>query len=901
MTLKYFFEPEAVEELVEGVQLEFPNPDQPIALADLAELFKYNVWRKIAKHLGLSATGKLQDIVDRVVAMWLERGDLVPFVPPPPKKKMQVEDWIASKPSPSSPSDQVASKRDVRSFADWFQEKRIEDAERQEQLRREDLERMERAEKHQHTMMSMLKEHGTKIEQHDVTLEDQNVDRIAQLEALGFDFNPTGMTFDTSGDATSSAGGKGIESIPSDDVNDPSASPVPPGGTNDPVVPRETIVADRLPIVADVLAKSGLDLFQMDLERVAKFILGDEASPVLVAKMTDLLRQGHPGINFLISSPTPRPREAAMILLEGALLHDTTVACAEAVLSIPGIQDFVSADPSNASLLFLGTNPSSDLVGEVSDYLSSESFQAILRHSTTSAASNLDNLIVTHTAEATRIAALRDEGRELYLERRYQKSVVQFSSALRIRTRNFTVTPRLGRKDLLLAQILGNRAAALLMVGAFDPAASDCRKGLEQIPDATAWDLKADSGPALSCRLLGRSGRALLKAGNVDAAEEAFDGTIRIANETFARYGRDNVDPKAVKLLDQSIINASLDKTDARRFRVEKSEINKLCSGLPPNVAAHRQILAHVKTALELAPGDVELHSYIVQLFAGMKRWADLALHCERFASDCVKLDGVFVGDLTGLNPFPSAPRAQTLKGDHFDLSVWDVATNAPKLLSEKAVGEAVLRMPVSMLPLYLRALRLEERYAEGGRALSVLLASAREGNRADYPITWLEREQKKRIRTCTSKDDGDALYHKGQYEEAAAKYADCFLVDAKGEDIATADGSNGGGRLHAVLHCNRAACFMSKKQYREAAKECTAALDIHPSYMKAMLRLARCYSRLQRYEEAVSEYRRWIFLAEAAKQNPQRAASEYDATCYFDKPSDATADDIEKAQVELR
>lgn len=209
MTLKYFFEPEAVEELVEGVQLEFPNPDQPIALADLAELFKYNVWRKIAKHLGLSATGKLQDIVDRVVAMWLERGDLVPFVPPPPKKKMQVEDWIASKPSPSSPSDQVASKRDVRSFADWFQEKRIEDAERQEQLRREDLERMERAEKHQHTMMSMLKEHGTKIEQHDVTLEDQNVDRIAQLEALGFDFNPTGMTFDTSGDATSSAGGKG--------------------------------------------------------------------------------------------------------------------------------------------------------------------------------------------------------------------------------------------------------------------------------------------------------------------------------------------------------------------------------------------------------------------------------------------------------------------------------------------------------------------------------------------------------------------------------------------------------------------------------------------------------------------------------------------------------------------
>ena len=330
--------------------------------------------------------------------------------------------------------------------------------------------------------------------------------------------------------------------------------------------------------------------------------------------------------------------------------------------------------------------------------------------------------------QVAHIAALRDEGRELYLERRYQESVVRYSSALRIRTCNFTVTPRLGQNDLILAQTLGNRAAALLMVGAYDAAASDCRKGLEQIPDAAVWDLKADSGPALRSRLLGRMGRALLKAGKVDAAEEAFDTTIRIADETFVRYGRDNVDPKAVNLLDQSIADATLNKTDARRLREEKNEINKYCSGLPPNVAAQRygaQILAHVKTALELAPGDVELHSHTVQLFAYMKRWADLALHCERFASDCVKFDGVFVDDLASLNPYPSAPLAQTLKGDHFDLSVLDAATNAPKLLSEEAVGEAVRRMPMSMLPIYLRALRLEERYAEAQRAASVLLASA--------------------------------------------------------------------------------------------------------------------------------------------------------------------------------
>jgi len=575
---------------------------------------------------------------------------------------------------------------------------------------------------------------------------------------------------------------------------------------------------------------------------------------------------------------------------------------------LPGFGTKSEAKPLAASLLFresinITVDASFDSTSGPMPFL--DPFASEPASATAEAAPRPPSIPATAPSEgqAAHIAALRDQGRELYLERRYQESVVRYSSALRIRTCNFTLPPRLGQNDMLLAQILGNRAAALLMVGAYDAAASDCRRGLQQIPDVLVWDLKADSGPALRSRLLGRMGRALLKTGKVDAAEEAFDATIRIADETFAKYGREYIDPKAANLLDQSIADATLNKTDARRLREEKSEINKHCSGLPPNVAAQTrgpQILAHVKTALELAPGDIELHSHTVQLFAYMERWADLALHCERFASDCVKYDGVFVDDLTSLNPYPSAPLAQTLKGDHFDLSVLDAVTNAPKLLSEDAVGEAVRRMPISMLPHYLRALRLEERYAEAQRAASVLLACAREGALAGCPTTWLEREQKKRIRTCTTKDTGDALFRKGQYEEAAAKYAACLLVDGEGEDIATTNGSNAGGRLHAVLHCNRAACFMATKQYREAAKECTAALRIHTLYMKAMLRRARCHSRLQRHEEAVSEYQHWISIAEAAARNPQSAAAEYAAACYFDKPSDTTPEDIEKARIEL-
>ena len=178
---------------------------------------------------------------------------------------------------------------------------------------------------------------------------------------------------------------------------------VPSGGTNDPVVPpRESTIADRVSIVADALADPDiLNRFQLDPKGAARDIHGDEASPVLVAKTADLLLQGHPAIKSLLSGPTPRRKEAAMILLEGVLLHDDNMACAEAALSVPGIQDFIAADPSNASLLFLGTDPPSSLVEEVSDkYMSNDAFQALLHLSTSSAASLLCKFIATHTTEA---------------------------------------------------------------------------------------------------------------------------------------------------------------------------------------------------------------------------------------------------------------------------------------------------------------------------------------------------------------------------------------------------------------------------------------------------------------------------------------------------------------------
>ena len=69
------------------------------------------------------------------------------------------------------------------------------------------------------------------------------------------------------------------------------------------------------------------------------------------------------------------------------------------ILSIPGIPEKISDDLSNAALLFLHTSPPPDLIEELSKFLSSDLFQAILRHSTVKAASFLSKFIANNTTQ----------------------------------------------------------------------------------------------------------------------------------------------------------------------------------------------------------------------------------------------------------------------------------------------------------------------------------------------------------------------------------------------------------------------------------------------------------------------------------------------------------------------
>jgi tetratricopeptide (TPR) repeat protein len=207
------------------------------------------------------------------------------------------------------------------------------------------------------------------------------------------------------------------------------------------------------------------------------------------------------------------------------------------------------------------------------------------------------------------------------------------------------------------------------------------------------------------------------------------------------------------------------------------------------------------------------------------------------------------------------------------------------------------------MIATYLRSLRLEERYPAADACLTALELFVATGNSRFPPaqlqreFSWLEKERSKLNRTKTGREKGDELFRHGDFELAALHYSNCLNVDMEGVSDGV-DGPNAGGRLHAVLHCNRAACLMAMKRYEDALEECSAALRIHSRYMKAMLRRARCYHRLQRYQEAISEYKRYLDLVDEAGRTPDSGA--VITPCLFDGPKDVNADNIKEVNAEL-
>jgi len=104
------------------------------------------------------------------------------------------------------------------------------------------------------------------------------------------------------------------------------------------------------------------------------------------------------------------------------------------------------------------------------------------------------------------------------------------------------------------------------------------------------------------------------------------------------------------------------------------------------------------------------------------------------------------------------------------------------------------------------------------------------------------EKEQAYVQRAEKAKQEGDTLFGQSKYRDALARYADGLRLTASKGD------------LRASIRNNRAACFLSLHNHRDAVTECNAALDAFPSNPKVLARRSRAFELSNKPKAALDD-----------------------------------------------
>lgn len=93
-------------------------------------------------------------------------------------------------------------------------------------------------------------------------------------------------------------------------------------------------------------------------------------------------------------------------------------------------------------------------------------------------------------------------------------------------------------------------------------------------------------------------------------------------------------------------------------------------------------------------------------------------------------------------------------------------------------------------------------------------------------------------------KEKGNELFKNYKFRDALAMYGQALRVDPLNKDT------------NSKLYYNRALVNTKLGNIKEALVDCNEALKINPTYLKALLKRAKCYHDLEKYEECVEDYK---------------------------------------------
>ncbi|TDH70723.1 hypothetical protein CCR75_004242 [Bremia lactucae] len=100
--------------------------------------------------------------------------------------------------------------------------------------------------------------------------------------------------------------------------------------------------------------------------------------------------------------------------------------------------------------------------------------------------------------------------------------------------------------------------------------------------------------------------------------------------------------------------------------------------------------------------------------------------------------------------------------------------------------------------------------------------------------------------KASSAKELGNKFFTRGSYLDAIECYTTALKLCPSEEEYAY---------NRAVYFSNRAACLLRLGRTEESIDDCTQAVTLSPTYVKALLRRAEAYEKLDKLEEALADF----------------------------------------------
>ena len=480
------------------------------------------------------------------------------------------------------------------------------------------------------------------------------------------------------------------------------------------------------------------------------------------------------------------------------------------------------------------------------------------------AANEADAAAAQYLMNVEKADSYRRQGKEHYTNNKYEDALHAYTQSLYHCPTDWSTR----------AIVLGNKAAALMMLQRFVEAAADCNAALE-----------ADKSMV---KLYVRRARCEVRLGQFTEAEDTCNYVLKLPLQ--AKIPKVHGKPANAAISpDQDV---ELAHADANKCLTDLRAARLLLQRLSANSAIHdwQGLLGASDDLLDLCPQSSAAQAARITALNRLQRWEEGKLFAEQVTSSAhITIQRLGAHPDANL-PAPAPP-----------LLRW-AAVSKPSSGSSAAsslqvnvltVVEVMLCMPPALARPYLTALKnvnashqcCAEVMLKVQAVLSELVRRCKHGLQGAEDDGWGDDDaddddmdsgspqkspSKKKANAQTKskvlkewswvkeesdiintlhkqKNAADGHFKAQRYKEAATKYAAALQVDANAV------------RWNAILHSNRAAAYMAMGKHDDAVRDCHAALSKDPSYARAYLRRARAHRALYDYASSVRDYRRYL------------------------------------------